>query len=723
MSPVRKNRFLVRIISCSLSKSNDILGPCRVSNRMFLVSLFLFAFLCSSVAALVAAPVGQTHPFSVHDMLAMDRISDPQVSPDGRWIVFVLRKTDLEENVGRTDLWLVRMDGIALRRLTSHQEKDFNPRWTPDSRSVYFISTRSGSSQVFRIQIDGGEAEQITDEPLEVGNLLVSPDGKHIAFTMEIFPDCATASETKNRLDEIEGKKTTGKIYESTFVRHWDTWKDGRRSHLFVMPTAGGQAVDLMGPELKGTQGMDADTPSKPFGGPEEITFTPDGKGLIFTARDVGRQEPWSTDFDLYSVPVDKSKSPKCLTEKNKAWDSLPVFSPDGKTLAYLAMVRPGYESDRFRVVLMSWPEGNKRILTENWDRSPSSLCWSPDGKTIYATAANIGQNSLFAIDLKTAKVRTIVKAGSVSSPAIAGKKIVYGLNSLGSPVELYSVSPDGDNVSQITNINSEKIASARMGQYEQFSFKGWNNETVYCYVVKPVDFDPRKKYPVAFLIHGGPQGSFGNSFHYRWNPQAYAGAGYAAVMVDFHGSTGYGQSFTDSIRGDWGGKPLEDLKKGLAAALKRYPWMDGDRVGALGASFGGYMINWIVGNWPDRFRCMVNHDGNLDERMAYFDTEELWFPEWDHLGTPWENPQHYEKHNPVNYVKNWKTPMLVIHGAMDFRVVDTQGLATFNALQRLDIPSKLLYFPDENHWVLKPHNSILWHETVIAWLDRWLKK
>ncbi len=683
----------------------------------------LFFILHITVAVCASDPAGRTHPFSVHDMLEMDRISEPQVSPDGKRIVFVRRKTDLEANVGRTDLWLVAVEGTGLRRLTSHPAKDFNPRWTPDSQSVCFISTRSGSSQIWRIRVDGGEAEQVTDEPLDVANLLLSPDGRHIAFTMEVFHDCNTASETKDRLDEIEAKKSSGRIYERIFVRHWDTWKDGRRSHLFVMPTAGGQAVDVMGQGLTGTKGMDADTPSKPFGGPEEITFTPEGKGLIFTARDVGRQEPWSTDFDLYWVPVDKSKPPKCLTEKNKAWDSFPVFSPDGKTLAYLAMARPGYESDRFRIVLMSWPEGKKRIVTENWDSSPSSLCWSADGKTIYATAANIGQKSLFAIDVKTAKVRTVVKDGNVSSSGVAGRKIIYGLSSLRSPVELYSVNPDGSNIRQITNINLEKIAAARIGQYEQFFFRGWNNETIYCYVVKPVDFNPRKKYPVAFLIHGGPQGSFENVFHYRWNPQAYAGAGYAAVMVDFHGSTGYGQAFTDSIRGDWGGKPLEDLKKGLAAALKRYPWMDGDRVGALGASFGGYMINWIAGNWPDRFRCMVNHDGNLDERMAYFDTEELWFPEWDHLGTPWENPEHYKKHNPVNYVKNWKTPMLVIHGAMDFRVADTQGLAAFNALQRLGIPGKLLYFPDENHWVLKPANSILWHETVVGWLDRWLKK
>jgi dipeptidyl aminopeptidase/acylaminoacyl peptidase len=681
---------------------------------MRLATLFL-SFLTVSVGSGAATALAETHPFSIHDMLAMDRLSDPQVSPDGKWIVFVLRETDLEADKGLTDLWLVGTDGTDLRRLTSHPEGDSNPRWAPDGKSVWFISARSDSSQVWRIRIDGGEARQITDEPLDVGNLVIAPDGKHIAFTMEVFPDSNTVADTKARLDKIEQRKASGRIYERIFVRHWDTWKDGRRSHLFVMPAAGGDAVDVM-------HDMDADTPSKPFGGPEEITFTPDGRGIVFSARDVGPEEPWSTDFDLYLAPVDGSEQPNCLTEKNKAWDTHPVFSPDGKTLAYLAMTRPGYESDHLRIVLRRWPGSAERVLTENWDRSPSSFCFSANGKTIYTTAANTGQRSLFAINVRTGAVRTIVKEGSISSPGIAGGRVIYGLNNLRSPVRLYCVKPDGSDVRRITNINAGKIASVRMGEYEQFTFAGWNDETVYCYVVKPIDFDPDKQYPVAFLIHGGPQGSFGNMFHYRWNPQAYAGAGYAAVMVDFHGSVGYGQAFCDSIRADWGGKPLEDLQKGLAAALERYPWMDGDRVGALGASFGGYMINWIAGNWPDRFRCLVNHDGNLCERMAYYDTEELWFPEWDRVGTPWDNPESYEKHNPVNFVKNWKTPMLVIHGAQDFRVADTQGLGTFNALQRRGIPSKLLYFPDENHWVLKPANSILWHETVISWLDQWVK-
>ena len=300
--------------------------------------------------------------------------------------------------------------------------------------------------------------------------------------------------------------------------------------------------------------------------------------------------------------------------------------------------------------------------------------------------------------------------------------RVLYLSDDLKNPVEIFTVNPDGSDVRAVTKMNAAKVAAARMGDYEQFSFKGANDDTIYGYVMKPADFEPGRKYPVALLIHGGPQGSFGNHFHYRWNPQAYAGAGYASVMIDFHGSTGYGQEFTDSIGGDWGGKPLEDLQKGLAAALSRYSWMDGGRVCALGASYGAYMINWIEGNWPDRFRCLVSHDGNLDERMAYFDTEELWFPEWDHKGLPWENPEAYEDQNPVNFVKNWKTPMLVVHGGKDFRIVDSQGFSTFTALQRRGIPSKLLYFPDENHWVLKPENSILWHDTVLAWLDQWTK-
>lgn len=675
------------------------------------------SFLCMCLFILSGTGFSEeAHPFTVHDLLAMDRIANPQVSPDGKWIVFTLRKTDLKSNKGRTDLWLVGSDGKCLRQLTTHSAGDFNPCWSKDGKKIYFLSTRSGSSQVWCIPIDGGEAGQVTDLPLDVGNLILSPNGSKMAFSMEVFPQGKSIDCTMKELKKREKSKVTGRVYERLFIRRWDTWMDGRRSHIFVRPVSGGTPVDVM-------KGMDTDSPTKPFGGSEEFTFTPDSNAIVFSAGNSGKEEAWSTNFDLFLTPADGSQAPKCLTEKNKAWDTAPLFSNDGKTLAYLAMKRARFEADRFYIKLRFWPDGTERILAPTWDRSPGTLVWGPKDKTLYAIAGNVGQKSLFAIDVKTGKVKTLVEKGRVTALGLAGNRIVYGMQNLTSPTEIYSIDKRGKQKKTITSINSKQVAVARMGKYEQFTFKGWNDETVYGIVVKPVDFDANKKYPVVFLIHGGPQGSFGNQFHYRWNPQVYAGRGYAAVMVDFHGSTGYGQKFTDSISGDWGGKPLEDLKKGLAAALKRYPWMDGERVGALGASYGGYMINWIAGNWPDRFRCLVNHDGNLDERLAYFDTEELWFPEWEHGGTPWENPEGYEKHNPINYIKNWKTPMLVIHGALDFRVVETQGFSTFTALQRKGIPSKLLYFPDENHWVLKPHNSIFWHDTVLGWLDRWVKK
>ncbi len=680
---------------------------------MLRVALSLVALFSAAASAV------ETHPFSVHDMLAMDRISDPQVSPDGKQIVFVLRTTDLDANKGRTDLWLVNVDGSGLRRLTAAPESDNNPRWSTDGKSIYFLTTRSGTSQAWKIALDGGEAVQVTKEPLDVSNLVVSPDGKMLAYSLDVFPDLDSPDATKKRLDELAKRKSSGRVYDQLFFRHWDTWKDGRRTHLFVNDLAAGKTVDV-------TARMDADAPIKPFGGTEEIAFTPDSKSLVVTIRNAKRDEAWSTNGDLYVFPVAGGGPPRVPTDDNKALDGHPVFSPDGKTLAYLAMARPGYEADKQTIMLMGWsdggPDGKPRALTEKWDRSADDIVWSADGKTIYTTAYNVGQKSLFAIDVPSGDVKTLVKDGTINSPAVAGNRIVYLMDNLRSPAELFSVKPDGGDVKQLTNINAAKVAAARMGDFEQFSFKGANGDDVYGYIVKPVDFDPAKKYPVAYLIHGGPQGSFGNNFHYRWNPQAYAGAGYAAIMVDFHGSTGYGQAFCDAIRGDWGGKPLDDLKKGLDAAITKYPWLDGQRVAALGASYGGYMVNWIAGNWPGRFRCLVSHDGNLDERMAYYDTEELWFPEWEHGGTPWDNPEGYTKHNPQDYVKKWDTPILVIHGGQDFRVVETQGMSTFTAAQRRGIPSKFLYFPDENHWVLKPANSVLWHETVLGWLNQWTK-
>jgi len=687
---------------------------------MTLIRRTFLLMVLGSLAPLSLPPSArgqESHPFNVHDLWEMDRISDPQLSPGGDWVVFGLSSLEREENRRSSDLWMARVDGSTVRRLTTHPAAEFNPRWAPDGSAVYFLSTRSGSSQVWRIQLTGGEAQQVTDLPLDVGSMALSPEGTHLAVSMEVFPSCPDLACTVRRLEEGEARMSSGILYDGLFIRHWDRWEDGRRSHLFVLPVDGGsEPTDVMG-------GMDGDCPSMPFGGPEEYTFTPDGSGLVFTARLAGAEEPWSTDFDLYVVPADGSREPRLLTTQNRAWDTQPVFSPDGAALAYLAMERPGFEADRFRIVLMEWPEGGVRVLTRDWDRSPSSMAFSPDGGTLLVTAQNLGNTSLFAVAVESGEVRELIHEGTIRSPAFAGDDLVFGMDHFQSPVELYRANLDGTGVEPITAVNADKLSGIRFGDPEQITFRGAEDAEVYAWLVKPVDFDASMRYPVAFIIHGGPQGSSSNTFHYRWNPQIYAAAGFATLMVDFHGSTGYGQDFTDAITGDWGGKPLEDLQKGLGAALDRYRWMEGDRACALGASYGGYMINWIAGNWPDGFRCLVNHDGVFDQRIMYYGTEELWFPEWEHGGTYWENVEGFERHNPAMHVGEWSTPMLVIHGALDFRVPLEHGIGAFTALQRKGIPSRFLFFPDENHWVLSPANGVLWHETVLGWLERWTKE
>ena len=692
------------------------IAPRRFSKRFStILSGFAVLALWTALAATVYA---EGRGLTALDLVSMNRLSDPQVSPDGKHIVYVLRETDLEADKGRTDLWLMPSDGSSeARRLTSFEGGDSHPRWAPDSQSVFYLTGQSSSSQVWRAEVgaDGDEPKQVTELPLDVSGFTLSPDGKQLAVALEVFVDCPDLACTVDRLNERSESKSSAMVYDQLFVRHWDTWKDGRRSHVFVVPVAGGKAVDV-------SRGLNGDVPPKPFSGMEEVTFTPDGKSVVFSVRLAGSAEPWSTNFDLYAAPVDGSEAPKQVTS-NPAWDSHPTFSPDGKTLAYLAMKRPGFEADRFRLVLRSWPSPEERVLTENWDRSVGGFFFSPDSKTIYATAGDTGNVRLFAIDVESGDVRELWGKGHVRSPSLIPQqnRLVFGLDDLTRPVDLFTLPIDGQGEpKRLTDVNAERLSELDMGAYEQFSFKGWNDETVYGYVVKPAGFEEGKSYPVAFLIHGGPQGSFDNDFHYRWNPQTYAGAGYASVFIDFHGSTGYGQAFTDSITGDWGGKPLEDLQKGWKAALQRYDFLDGDRACALGASYGGYMINWIAGKWPDGFDCLVNHDGLFNLESMYYSTEELWFPEWEMGGVPWQNPEGFNRHNPMRYVQAWKTPMLVIHGAKDFRVVETEGLGTFTALQRRGIPSRFLYFPDENHWVLKPNNSIRWHQEVIDWLDRW---
>jgi len=672
-----------------------------------------------SVLALGCAPLAHAAPFTPEDLVVLKRVSDPQLSPDARYVAFVERETDLEANKGRTSLWLLDLRrGAAPARLTDGKANDSSPRWANDSRTLYFLSERSGSSQLWRLTLASGDMQRVSDYPLDVGSFKVSPRGDALALSLAVFPDCADLACSRARLDAKEKDKASGRVYDRMFVRHWDTWSDGTRSHLFTTRLGADRKA---GVPVDVSKGFDADIPGKPFGGDEDYAFSPDGATLVFSARIAGRSEPWSTNFDLYQVPADGSAAPTNLTASNPAWDAQPVFLPNGD-LAWLAQDRPGFESDRFHVMLRSARSGAVRPLTASWDRSVARLGVLPDGRHLLASVDDGGQHALYSIDVETGKPVKLVGQGEVADYSAGRETIVVSLASLAGPHDLYALPARGGALRRLTDVNHELLAARSLTGFEQFSFKGWNDETVYGYVMKPYGFEPGKRFPVAFIVHGGPQGSMGNEWHYRWNMPVFAGHGYGVVGIDFHGSTGYGQAFTDSISRDWGGKPLVDLQKGLAAALERYPWLDGSRVCALGASYGGFMMNWIEGNWPDRFRCIVSHDGILDQRMMYYSTEELWFPEWEMAGTYYDAPELYEKFNPVSFVKRWRTPMLVIHGEQDFRIPYSQGLGVFTALQRRGIESRLLVFPNENHWVLKPADSLQWHHAVFEWLDTHLK-
>ncbi|SEQ59451.1 Dipeptidyl aminopeptidase/acylaminoacyl peptidase [Solimonas aquatica] len=681
--------------------------------------LLATALLATIPLSAHSAPDMNAKAFTPRDLVMLDRVSDPRLSPDAQRVAYTQRSTDFEANKGVNQIWLLELAGGKPRALSSSGSNS-SPRWSADGKSLYFLSTRSGSSQVWRLDLSGGEAQPVTQLPLDVNSFVLAPDGKGLTFAVDVFIDCKNdLACSKTRFDTQAASKASGRLYERLFIRHWDSWANGARSQLF---TARFNADGRIGTPLWVSQDIDGDVPSKPFGDDGEYAYSPDAKNLVFAARIAGRTEAWSTNLDLYWVPADASKKPVNLTPANLATDTGPVFSPDGRYLAYRAMKRAGFESDRYAIMLRDLHSGALREVAPDWDRSAEGLQFSADGKTLYTHADDLGQHRVFAVDVASGAVKALTGDGHVGGFDVVANTLVYAYDTLNAPADLYALNlAAGEAPRRLSQANAERLKRIRFGEFEQFRFAGWNGETVYGHVMKPWNFEPGKKYPVALIVHGGPQGSMGNDWHYRWNPAVFAGMGYAVVFIDFHGSTGYGQAFTDSISRDWGGKPLEDLQKGWAHVLKSYDFIDGTRAAALGASYGGFMMNWIAGNWPDAFRCIVNHDGVFDSRMMYYATDELWFDEWEHGVPHYVDPSVYEKFNPANHVAQWKTPMLVIHSEKDYRVNVEQGIAAFTALQRRGIASQMLVFPDENHWVLKPQNSLQWHETVQAWLKRWI--
>lgn len=667
-----------------------------------------------------AARAADGRPFTAHDLVTLDRLSEPALSPDGHLVAFTVRRTDLAADRG------VRTVSVAPVGTTSPAPSptgaapdSSSPSFAPDGGSLYVLSKRGGSAQVWRLSLSGAAPVQVTHLPLDVGSFRVVPGGHALLVSMAVFPDAEAPEATRRRLDAHDAGHATGRVYDRMFVRHWDEWADGTRNHLFRIALDGaghatGEPVALM-------PGLDADVPGKPFGDRDDYTIGPDGRSVFFSARIAGRTEPWSTNFDIFEVPADGSAKPRDLTPSNPATDSGPAVSPDGTMLAWRAMKRPGFEADRYGVMVMDLRHGGPaREIDPHWDRSAQSLLWSSDGTHLLVTAEDVQQTPLFSIAVADGRVTPLTGDGHVSDAVRAGTTVVYARDALDRPSVLWRMGEGGGPATQVADVDQAALAGVALAKWHGFTFAGWHGDTVHGIMVEP-DRVPRSgKVPVVFLIHGGPQGSFGNDWSYRWNPQFYSGLGYASVMVDFHGSTGYGQAFTDAISGHWGDRPLEDLQKGWAAALAKFPVLDPGRACALGASYGGFMVNWIAGNWNGPWKCLVTHDGVFDDRMMGFATEELWFAEWEHGGpghTPWADPAAYERFNPAAHVASWQVPQLVIHGEKDYRIPVEQGLAAFDALQRRNIESRLLVFPNENHWVLKPGDSLQWHATVANWL------
>jgi dipeptidyl aminopeptidase/acylaminoacyl peptidase len=654
------------------------------------------------------------HSLSFDDLIAMGRVSDPQISSDGRMIAYTVTYYSKTENSSNSDIWVVPIDGGTPRQITASKKADFNARWSPDGRSIAFISSRDGLPQVWTISTEGGEARKITDVSTGASGVVWAPDGKYLAFISEVYPDCPSDSCNKAREETKEKSKVKARIYDHLLLRLWDSWTDEKRSHLLVVPAQGGEPWDI-------TPGK-FDVPPVDVNGSPDYAFSPDGKEVCF-AMNTDSVIATSTNNDLFTVSIRGGKTTRITS--NKASDNQPTYSPDGKYIAYRAMARPGFEADRYRLMLYERSTGRTISLTDHFDRSVGEFVWTLDGSRIIFTAEEAATLSIFSIPVKGGEIEKLYSAGYNGSICITpdGKTLVFTHERVNMPAEIFRLDIDSPNKpeKQLTSTNSERLLKLQMNPVEEFWFKGAGGEKVHGLLVKPAAFDPVKKYPMVYLIHGGPQGAWEDNFHYRWNAQMFASPGYIVVMVNFHGSTGYGQRFTDAISGDWGGKPYDDLMKGLDYVLENYRFIDKEKIAAAGASFGAYMINWIEGH-TDRFKCLVSHDGSFNEISAYYATEELWFPEWDFKGTPWTNKALYEKFSPHNYIQNFKTPMLVVHGQLDYRIDVNEGIQMFTALQRMGVPSKFLYFPDEGHWVLKPQNSELWYKTVLEWLASYLK-
>lgn len=677
----------------------------------------LITCIVCSYTFLTAQP---QRPMALDDLFRIKRVSDPQLSPDGRWAAYVVTEVNKQANKTNSDIYLMSADGREVRQLTTSPQHDRHPRWSPDGKYLVFESNRSGSFQIYLLNTAGGEAKQLTTISTEAAQPIFSPDGKHLAFVSAVFPEFSdepykeSDALNKKKLNEREESPVKARIITRLLYRHWDSWVDDRRQHIFVMPVDGGDPRDV-------TPGnRDAVPTSSTFSAGDDFAFSADAKELAYTATPVPpRTEAWNTNHDIYVVNLSTGKTSPLTT--NPAADAFPRYSPDGAYIAYRAQRRPGFEADRWELMLYNRETGTTRSLTENFDSWVEAFVWSNDSKTLYFEAEERGIGPIWTVSIKGNDVKKVVDnaANTAVNVSADGKLMVFSRQTLSRPVEIYKAGSDGKGLRQLTHVNDELFSNIIFTEPEYVWYKGAEGSKIQMWIVKPPMFDADKKYPLVFWVHGGPQGAYLNSWSYRWNPQAWAAQGYIVALPNPRGSTGFGQKFVDEISHDWSGRVFEDLMKGLAY-LEQLKWIDTSRMAAAGASYGGYMMNWFQGHVQGKFKTLITHCGVYNFYSMYGTTEEVWFNEWEH-GIPWETPD-FERHSPHTYAQHFSTPNLVIHNELDFRVPWSEGMQLFTTLQRKGIPSKLLYFPDEGHWVLKPQNSELWHKTIFDWLEGYLK-
>jgi dipeptidyl aminopeptidase/acylaminoacyl peptidase len=686
------------------------------------------AILCGLLLGLgCLTPFPAKAPFTFDALAKIARIDDQQLSPDGKFIAFTVQTVDLPANAKPTQIYVVPIDGGTPIRLTNDGTSNTRPRWSPDSKRIFYISDRpntsgSANTQVWSMGADGGDPRAITNLPTGADGVTVSPDGNLIIFTSDVYPGCAPANAVpgidydaacnKANLDKDDESKMHARVYTTLLYRHWTQYQGNRRRHLLIQTLSAGKVRDLTPGSL--------DTPPFSLGGPEPYVFSPDSVQIAYVANN-DPDLSTSTNSDIYLVPS-AGGTPKQLTG-NRGADEGPLFSPDGRLLAFRTQSRPGYESDLWRLAVIDLQTNAITSLTDSLDRWVESYTWSADSKRLFFTVDDHGSQPLMMIAANGGVIRTIAQ-GPTSITSIqftpGDKVLVYAEQSGSRPVEIFKATSKGGSGIALTHLNDEIVANYQLTPLERFTAEGPDSSKIESFIVKPPDFDPAKKYPALFLIHGGPQGDWGESWSYRWNAQVFAAAGYVVVMPNPQGSIGYGQAFTDAVNSDWGGRAYQSIVA-TVNAVSALPYVDSNRMAAAGGSYGGYMIDWILGH-TSSFKALVSHAGVFDLASEAGSTEELWFPKWEFHGFPWENPAMYEQWSPSTYVKQFKTPTLVTHGELDYRVPIGQGQQLFTALQQMNVPSKLVQFPDEGHWILKPQNSQFWYQTVIDWLNQYTK-